>query len=485
MKPTWQPHKGPQTEFLRRNEYEVLFGGAAGPGKTDCLIMAAARHVKNPNYRALILRRTFPQLQEIMDRCQAYYPVIGGKWRATEARWHWPSGATVKLGHMQHEDDKFNYQGHEYGFIGFDELTQFTGTQYLYLHSRCRSVDPTIRPMVRATTNPGGVGHGFVKDRFVTITEPGTRYIDSKTGFDRCFIPARVTDNPTLIENDPLYIQRLMLLPDEDKRRLLDGEWDVFTGQAFPELSQEVHGVEAFTPPPEWEVFRAFDWGYSSPFSVAWYAADYDGRLWRFKSIYGSAEEDPTKGLKATAVEIARMIKDVERDIKQVVRTGPADPSIWSKNPTKAKGGTGPSIAEEMGNEGIFWLKGDNNRVLGKQQLHYRFRREETVDPESGEIKYGEPGIYIAKDDKHFWRTMSILALKESNPEDIEDKKVEDHIYDEFRYAMMSRPITPKVVIEDDVGSFQHERRRLMKAQNVAQRRGMSLGDAYKITRGR
>ena len=485
MKPLWQPHPGPQTEFLKRNEYEVLFGGAAGPGKTDCLILAASRYVQKQKYSGLILRRTFPQLQEIMDRCREYYSQMGGEWKATESRWHWPStGATVKLGHMQHEDDKFSYQGHEYGFIGFDELTQFTGTQYLYLHSRCRSVDPTLDPMVRATTNPGGVGHAFCKDRFVTITEPGTRYVDPLTGFDRCFIPARITDNPTLMINDPLYVKRLMLLPDEDRRRLLDGEWDVFEGQAFPELSIEVHGVHPFEIPPEWEVFRAFDWGYSSPFSVAWYACDFDGRLWRFKSLYGCKEEEPAKGLKSTAVEIARMVKEIERDIRQTVRPGPADPSIWSKNPTKTKGGTGPSVAEEMANEGIHWLKGDNNRLLGKHQVHYRFRREETVDPDSGEVKYGEPGVYIFKDDKHFWRTMGQLALKERNPEDIEDKWAEDHIYDEFRYALMSRPIRPKVAVIEDKGSFQHERRRLLKAQSIASRRGMPLSEAYRITRG-
>src|SRR3990167_6785536 len=176
----WTPHSGKQTEFCSRGEFEVLFGGAAGGGKTDALIALATRHIAKSNYKALLLRRTFPQLQEIIDRCFKNYLELGGIYRATEHRWIFPSGALIDLGHMQHEQDKYNYQGKEYHKIGVDELTQFTETQYTYLFSRLRTTDTDITPQMLSTTNPGGIGHHWVRERFVTIVTHGHQYIDPK-----------------------------------------------------------------------------------------------------------------------------------------------------------------------------------------------------------------------------------------------------------------------------------------------------------------
>ena len=156
----WYPHEGPQKEFCSRPEFEVLFGGAAGPGKTDCLIMEATRYAKYDTYRGLILRRTFPQLQEIIDRCWHWYPKMGATYRSGEHRWNFEGGGIVQLGHMQHEQDKYNYQGKEFHFIGFDELTQFTPTQYMYLHSRARSTDPDH---ARRIHGRGRCAHGVVE----------------------------------------------------------------------------------------------------------------------------------------------------------------------------------------------------------------------------------------------------------------------------------------------------------------------------------
>lgn len=219
----WYPHPGPQAEFCSRGELEVMFGGAAGPGKTDCLIMDATRYVEVPQYRAVIFRRTFPQLQEIIDRCWRWYPRIGGEYRAGEHRWHWPSGATVQLSHMQHEDNRYDHQGKEYHWAGFDELTQFLESQYLYILSRIRVPPPGVSLSVRSTTNPGGIGHVWVKRRFVDVAPPLETYIDPATGQSRCFVPAKIYDNPTLMERDPLYIKRLEALPEVEKRRLLHG----------------------------------------------------------------------------------------------------------------------------------------------------------------------------------------------------------------------------------------------------------------------
>ena len=476
----WKPHPGPQTEFLRRTEFEVLFGGAAGPGKTDCLIMDPVRDVDKRGFKALLVRRTFPQLQEIIDRCHVYYPALGGIWKATENRWHFPSGAWIQLGHCQHEDDRYNYQGREYSSIGFDELSQFTEKQYLYLHSRCRSTIPGLSPRVRSTSNPGGPGHSWVKSRFVSIAPPGTVHRDPYTGLKRVFIPARLTDNPTLLENDPGYVQRLMLLPEQERRMLLDGEWDLFEGQAFSELNRELHGFD-FDIPPEWEVYRAFDWGYSKPFVCLWFANDFDDHLYLFKILYGCKDGEPDVGLKWDSRQIAREILRIEQEeIPTRVRPGPADPSIWSKNPRKKPGGHGPSVADEMQREGVTWLRGDNNRILGKQQVHLRLARQEEVDRRSGQIIQGEPGLFIHKDMGDFWRTMGELQLSPNSPEDILEKHAEDHIYDALRYGLMHRPVKPRLKVRSDAGSFQSERRKLIEAKRRAGKYGIPLSEAYR-----
>ena len=294
----WQPHPGPQTEFCSRAEFEVLFGGAAGPGKTDCLIIEATRDIGNGNYRGVIIRRTFPQLQEIIDRCFKYYTKIDGVYRSTEHRWYFPSGATISLAHMQHEYDKYNFQGKEFQYIAFDEATQFTSTQYLYLFSRCRSTDPNIRTRIRATTNPGGISHTFFKNRFITNRDPFKTYRDDKSGLDRCFIPATIEDNPTLFDNDPEYLARLENLPQVEKLRLRHGIWDAFEGQVFTELNPLIHGSPDFPIPNSWDRFMAFDWGYAKPFSCGWYAVDYDGVLWRYREWYGCKDNEEDQGLR-------------------------------------------------------------------------------------------------------------------------------------------------------------------------------------------
>lgn len=411
----WRPHEGAQTEFLSRGEYECLFGGAAGPGKTDCLVVDATRHVHNPRYRALLLRRTFPQLQEIIDRCHTHYPSLGGIYRATEHRWYFPSGGTINLGHMQHENDKYNYQGKEFHFIGFDEVTQFTKTQYLYLFSRVRTTIPDIQPMVRATTNPGGIGHVWCKERFIDVAAPGETYVDPESGLSRAFIPARYTDNPSLFENDPDYVKRLMSLPEIERKRLLEGIWDIFEGQAFPELSQRVHGAVPFDIPPDWEKFMCMDWGFAKPFSIAWYAIDFDGVLYRYREFYGCKEGEADTGLRMTPIDVAREVYRIE---KERVRFRVADPACWSATP-KRDGTVGPSIVEDMGKEGIHFVKADNNRILGKLQIHERFKIEEELN-EEGEIIGEHPKVVVFNSCTHFWRTMLQLRLDTKNPEDVD-----------------------------------------------------------------
>jgi hypothetical protein len=479
----WVPHPGAQTEFLSRGEFEVLYGGQAGPGKTDCLVAGLTRDVTNGRYRGLIVRRTFPQLQEIIDRCWRLYPQMGGVFRATEKRWAFPSGALIDLGHMQHEDDKYNYMGKEYHRIGMDELTQFTETQYTYLFSRLRTTDPEIRPQIISTTNPGGIGHYWVKERFVTITEPGRTYFDPKSGLPRVFIPGKLEDNPTLMLNDPGYRARLEQLPEVEKLRLLHGIWDAFEGQVFTELSQRIHGCEDFDIPPEWERFCVLDWGYAKPFSIGWYAMDYDGVLYRYREWYGCKKEalglsdGADHGLKLQAWEVAKGILDREKGEK--IRMRVADPSVFSPHPeSRKREARGPVIHEDFANEGVYFIKADNDREQGKLQVHKRLKPDIEIDQATGEVIDERPMLLVFNSCRGFWRTLPAMREDPKNPEDV-DTDQEDHIYDEFRYMCMARPIKPKHQTRVPAGSFTAERNRLLRAKKYAQRHGVSVDVAY------
>lgn len=249
----WKPHDGPQTLFHCSPAFELLYGGAAGGGKSDSLLIEALRYAHVPGYAAIILRRTYPQLSQAGGLIPRSQELLRNRatWNGERRRWTFPSSATLEFGHLQYEDDKYNYQGSAFAFIGFDELTQFTEGQYLYLFSRARTTatlpDGCAIPVrVRATTNPGGEGHEWVMDRWrAWLREPRTARsgqilwykpiddvdtqipADDPSGLSRQFIAANVYDNPTLLQNDPGYIQRLEALPLIERARLLKGDWQI------------------------------------------------------------------------------------------------------------------------------------------------------------------------------------------------------------------------------------------------------------------
>jgi hypothetical protein len=489
----WYPHTGPQTEFCESWQTEVLYGGAAGGGKTDCLIMEGTRYISYPDYHGIILRRTFPMLQEVIDRTRKYYPFLGGEYKSSEHRWYFPGGGKITLGHCQHDGDEYAYQGKEFQFIGIDEAGQFLPKQILYLFSRCRSTNPEIPKRMRYASNPGGPAHQFLKDRFrigqfpegrVTFNDDIETELNGKKvaqRITRVFIPAKLADNPSLIENDPNYIAMLMQLPEIERMRLLHGIWDAFEGQVFGELNYELHAIDMKPEdvPLEWTRYRTFDWGRSAPFSVGWWAVDYDDNLYRYREWYGAKKDEVRSawvGLKMNASDIARGIYDREEEERKngvKVNPGPADPSIWHKRRDMKTGAIGPSVADEMIGEGIVWIPADNDRILGKQQVHSRFAPDE---------KDGTPKIFISKDCDHWWRTMPSLTEDPRHPEDV-DTTGEDHIYDETRYMCMFRPLRPVQRQKSDAGSFQAERRRYLKAKQFATRYGVGMDDAYRRVR--
>lgn len=484
---SWQPHPGPQMAFCRSWQDEVLYGGAAGGGKTDCLLMEALRYINVPRYHGLIMRRTFPELQDIIDRTRRYYPLHHGEYRASEHVWHFPTGAKISMGHCANDGSEYLYQGREFQYVAFDEAGQFLPKQLLYLFSRCRSTVPNLRKRIRYASNPGGPAHQFLKDRF-RIGEYPTgnttffeeiRMEDKNQVISRTFIPAKLSDNPSLAENDPTYIAMLYQLPEIERLRLLEGRWDSFEGQAFTEINEQVHGCEPFDIPPEWTRFRSFDWGYSAPFTVQWWAVDYDNRLYLYREWYGGKKDESKHsyvGIKMTATDIARGIKEREEEDRRqgaTVHIGPADPAIWSRRRDAKTGVIGISVADEMNGEGITWLRGDNDRILGKQQVHSRLSLDDN----------GNAHIQVFRNCDHWWRTMQLLRMHPNKAEDIDDHDAEDHPYDCMRYALMYRPMRPKVRVRDDIGSFQWERRKLKKAKQYAIQHGTTLDRAYGMVR--
>lgn len=402
-----------------------------------------------PHYKGLILRKTFPQLQELIDKSLNYYPRAFPKARYNGSNhiWTFPSGAKIIFGSMQYTKDRTKYQGQAYDFIAFDELTHFTYEEYSYLFSRNRPNGPGTRVYIRASANPGGVGHGWVKERFITAAPPMTPIpeVVSYTQPDgkvissvqkRIFVPSSVFDNKALLDNDPLYVQRLASLPEAERKALLYGDWDSFSGQVFLEWTNDpaqyadrsnTHVISPFRIPSNWTIWCGLDWGYSRPFSVGWFAVDEERRLYHIREYYGCTGT-PNQGVKMEPTAVAREIKRIEAEDPNlkgrfIHRVG--DPAIWGSQGTE-------SIGELMERERVYFEKGNHERINGKMQMHHRLAFDED----------GVPMLYVFNTCKHFIRTVPNLVYDEKDVEDI-DTDGEDHIYDMTRYVLMENPIAP------------------------------------------
>ena len=423
----FKPNSGPQTEFLAASEREVFYGGARGGGKSYAMLVDPLRYCSRPHHRALLIRRTMPELRDLISKSQLLYSKAypGAKWREQEKEWRFPSGAKIEFGYAENMTDVLRYQGQSYTWIGIDELPQYPSPDiYNFLRSSLRSVDKDIPVYLRATGNPGNIGSQWVKEMFVDPAEPNSAFdikIDTPVGvktITRRFIPAKLQDNPYLMQTDDYYAM-LASLPDTQRKQFLDGDWDAYEDSAFPEFSKTTHVVEPFEIPKGWYKFRAADWGYSSPACVLWFAVDYNNNLWLYRELYTS---------KVTADIFAKQVLELESG--EYIQYGVLDSSTWAK-----RGDVGPSIAETMIQQGCRWRQSDRSpksRISGKLEIHKRLL-----------VNDKEPGLRVFKNCRNLIRTMSTLPTDKKNPEDV-DTNAEDHAYDALRYGCMSRPMHPK-----------------------------------------
>tara|TARA_R100001369_G_scaffold44112_1_gene70214 strand:- start:509 stop:1975 length:1467 start_codon:yes stop_codon:yes gene_type:complete len=434
----FQPNPGPQTEFLSAGEQEVLYGGAAGGGKSFAMLADPVRYLNNPSFRGLLVRRSTEELRELISVSKQIYPeaIPGIKFMERDKTWVAPSGATLWLSYLDRDDDVTRYQGQAFSWIGFDELTQWPSPYpWNYMRSRLRTTrDSNLKLYQRATTNPGGPGHSWVKKLFIDPSPTNKSFwaTDGETGktirwpkghsregeplFKRRFIPATLFDNPYL-SDDGLYEANLLSLPEHQRKQLLQGDWDVNEGSAFPEWNRSIHVVSPFNIPSNWVKFRACDYGYGSYTGVVWIAVSPSEQLIVYRELYVT---------KVIATDLADRIIELEEG--ESIRYGVLDSSLWHK-----RGDTGPSLAEQMIMRGCRWRPADRSkgsRVAGKNELHRRLQVDEYTE---------EPRLVFFNSCTNTISQLPVIPLDKNNPEDV-DTNSEDHLYDALRYGVMTRP---------------------------------------------
>jgi hypothetical protein len=409
-------NEGPQTDFLAAGEKDVLYGGAAGGGKSYAMLIDPLRYAHKKAHRALILRRSMPELREMIDKSRELYPLAfqGAKFREVEKLWNFPSGAKVEFGFLERDADVYRYQGQAYSWIGFDEITHLpTEFSWNYLASRLRTTDSDIQTYLRCTANPGGVGSHWVKKRYIEPSEHNKGFL-GHDGLSRKFIPAKLADNPYLAE-DGIYEQMLKSLPPIQRRQLLEGNWDVAEGAAFVEFDTQVHVIPPFELPIGWERTKGVDYGYAAESCCLWGIIDSnDGTLIIYRELY-------RKGL--TGEELGSIITTMELEDPFAV-SGVLDGAAWAKT-----GSSGPTVGEALLKEGHKLRRADKNRVQGKIQVHEFLKIKED----------GRPKLQIFNTCPNLIRELQGIPLSKTNPEDV-DTHASDHAYDALRYMIMGRP---------------------------------------------
>jgi len=379
----------------------------------------------------LIVRRTYKELEGNHIRILRSMCKDIARYNSTSKVLTFTNGSTIEFTYCARDSDLDHLQGLEFDVLFLDEAAQLSEYQMKAITATMRGVNDFPKRCYY-TCNPGGQGHAYIKRLFIDRNFLPTEDPDEYT-----FIQALVDDNTALMEAQPEYLATLEALPYKLREAWRYGRWDVFEGQVFGEFRDDpehyedrrwTHVIEPFQIPDTWTIYRGLDWGYSKPFSVAWYAIAPSGTMYRFRELYGCTGE-ANVGIEWTVHQLGHMIAEIERTDERLIGKhiyGIADPAIF-----KADGG--PSIAEQMAECQVYFDRGDNKRWPGKMQCHYRLAFDED----------GIPMFYVFNTCKHFIRTIPALLYSETDVEDV-DTKMEDHIYDEWRYVCMARPIAPR-----------------------------------------
>lgn len=454
------PQGGPQTALLSCPIFEIFFGGGRGGGKTYGILLHWIKHASRycMHAKGVLFRRTYNELDEVQATAKLLFLPLGAYFRAGIRTWIFPNGAELKLRHLSSPTDADKYQGHQYSWMAFDELTNWPNdTAFSMLFATVRSA-AGVQCQIVTTGNPGGVGHNWVKARYIDNAPVYTPYVDPETGVMRVFIPSLIGDNPALLENDPEYVNRLKATgADWLVKAWLAGDWNIVAGGMFDDVwKQSVHEIPPFVIPKSWIVDRAFDAGFSAPFSIGWWAESDGteapngihyprGTLFRIHEWYGYSGK-ANEGIRLLTKEIGLGIREIEYQMMhpetgllrhhKKIRPGPADTAIWQAD-------RGVSIADEFELLGIAWEKADKSpgsRVNGWQKMRSMFAA-------SLETPMEEPGLFVFNTCNEFRRTVPTLPRSPRDIEDV-DTNTEDHIGDEARYrcSYVRRTITEQTL---------------------------------------
>lgn len=466
----WIALPGSQQLFLSSPIFETLFEGSRGPGKTDSLLMDFAQHCGQgfgANWRGILFRQTYKQLSDIIAKSKRWFPRIFGrdgvKYNSSTHTWVWATGEELLLRQMKKPDDYWDYHGHEYPWIGFEELTNWPNADcYESMKACSRSSWPGMPRKYRATCNPFGVGHNWVKAYFIDPAPRGT-IIGVAGKPQRVAIHGSILENKILLANDPEYLDKLRSITSTPKRLAwLYGHWDIVAGGMFDDVwDSDVHLLEPFAIPPSWRVFRALDWGSSKPFSVGWWARSDGtigsgaswpldaygtkrvfppGTLLRIAEWYGYNGE-PNVGLGWVSSKVATEARKLEEQFvnseigvtRDRIMPGPAD-GIW--NPEE-----GNDLAANFANEGMHFAAA--NKTSGSRRIGWELMRTMLGAASAGNNE--EPGMYCLNNCRNgFVRTVPSLPRDLIDMDDV-DTDAEDHCGDESRYMALHQEHTVTV----------------------------------------
>jgi hypothetical protein len=428
----WQPTEK-QREFLACPAREVLYAGSVGAGKTDAIIMSAVSQTANKNHRALILRRTFPQLRDVVARAHELFLPLGAVFTKQENVFTFRSGARVELGFLDAPEDVYRYMGRAFSCICWEELTSWPGDSidnegqpvngaYIYMMSRLRSVDPSLRLEIRASCTPGGIGASWVKNRWnIPASGESSEVIDKSTGYRRIFIRATIADNPHLANT--AYARSLESLPPAQHKALVEGRWDSYEGQVFSEWDYNRHTCEPFELPPEWDAWLGADDGYAAPAAVLLFCEDKThDRIFIIDEIYSRGLMPET----LAAVTLAMCERHGRESLDGII-----DSSAFAEIGLGNAAGKG-SRGHIMNSLGCKWKpseKGAGSRVQGVSAVHSRLALKDD----------GYGGLVICRNCRNTIRTLPAMTYSRTNPEDI-DPACEEHSVKALMYGLTRHP---------------------------------------------